>query len=230
MADARMGSLGRVLAWVTPPRLWGEEEPRATAPGLVMVLLVLPGKAALTYPDGVNLCDATQLPVSPRVMGLSRVTHLETAIRDSAWLTWSPACVIHCTLSVFTMSNVQKEEEGEATFGFKCCEDVIWMYSHEIGGAGPGSCMPELTNAMQMTRCRRVCGYQPGSDSRPSSVPGLLSEVSLCKLAALAPLLTNPCSRGPEHDSATCCKMICNFVYNENPLANLLSSHVKWCC
>ena len=62
MADARMGSLGRVLAWVIPPRPWGEEEPRA-APGLPTVLPVLPGKAALTNPDGVNLCDATQFPV-----------------------------------------------------------------------------------------------------------------------------------------------------------------------
>ena len=62
MADARMGSLGTVLAWVMPPRPWGEEEPRA-APGLPMVLPVLPGKAALTNPDGVNLCDATQFPV-----------------------------------------------------------------------------------------------------------------------------------------------------------------------
>ena len=76
MADARMGSLGRVLAWVTPPRLWGEEEPRAAAPGLVMVLLVLPGNAALTYPDGVNLCDATQLPVSPCNMVMSQAVYL----------------------------------------------------------------------------------------------------------------------------------------------------------
>ncbi len=57
-----MGSLGRVLAWVTPTP-WGEEEPRA-APGLPAILVVLPGKAALTYPDGVNLCDATQLPTN----------------------------------------------------------------------------------------------------------------------------------------------------------------------
>lgn len=80
MADVRMGSLGRVLAWVTPPRPWGEEEPRAAAPGLVIVLLVLPGKAALTYPDGVNLCDATQLPARPCNMVMSHVIHLETAI------------------------------------------------------------------------------------------------------------------------------------------------------
>ena len=63
MADARMGSLGRVLAWVIPPSPWGEEEPRA-APGLPTVLPVLPGKAALTNTEGANLCDATQFPVT----------------------------------------------------------------------------------------------------------------------------------------------------------------------
>ena len=54
-----MGSLGRVLAWLIPTPC-GEEEPRGAA--LPVAGLVLPGKAALTYPDGVNLCDATQLP------------------------------------------------------------------------------------------------------------------------------------------------------------------------
>lgn len=49
-------------------------------------------------------------------------------------------------------SQPDRTEEGETTFGFKCCEDAFWMYSQEVGGAGPRSCTPELTNAMQMTR------------------------------------------------------------------------------
>ena len=59
MVEARMGSRGRVVACVIP-RVRGEEEPRGA--GLPVTGLVLPGKAALTYPDGGNRCDAPQLP------------------------------------------------------------------------------------------------------------------------------------------------------------------------
>lgn len=38
----------------------GEEEPRGA--GLPVIGLVLPGKAALTYPDAGKRCVATQLP------------------------------------------------------------------------------------------------------------------------------------------------------------------------
>ena len=49
-----------------------------------------------------------------------------------------------------------------------------------------------------------MCTHRPGSDSLVSSavectVAVLVSEESLCKLAALAPLLTNPCSEPTTH-------------------------------
>ncbi len=55
-----------------------------------------------------------------------------------------------------------------------------------------------------------MCIHGPGSDSLVSSavecaVPVLVSEESLCKLAALAPLLTSPCSGPPAHPPANTC-------------------------
>ena len=72
MVEARMGSRGRVVACVIP-MVRGEEEPRGA--GLPVTGLVLPGKAALTYPDGGNRCDATQLPThQPCIITESRST------------------------------------------------------------------------------------------------------------------------------------------------------------
>lgn len=47
MVEARIGSRGRVVAWMIP-RGRGEEEPRGAGAGLLDVGLALPGKAALT--------------------------------------------------------------------------------------------------------------------------------------------------------------------------------------